>query len=71
MTTAGAVVTVKVAVQVLGASQLEVTVKVTVVEPPQAGGAVPPELLSALLQPPEKEAVVFQVANLASMEDCV
>jgi len=38
-TTAGAVVTVNVRTQITGASQLEVTVNVTEVTPPQAAGA--------------------------------
>ena len=63
--------TVNVAVQVLGASQSEVTVNVMDVVPPQAFGAAPPEFVMEALQPPVKEAVVFQVANLPSMADCV
>ena len=69
MTTAGAGVTVKVAVQVFGASQSEVTVKVAVATPPQAEGAAGLLLESTPLQPPVKEAVVFQALNLESMTD--
>ena len=69
--TGGAGSTVNVALHVFGPSQSEVTVKVTVVVPPQWFGAVPPELVSTPLQPPVKEAVVFQVANLLSIADCV
>ena len=52
--TAGAAVTVKEAEQVTGVWQEEVTVHVTVVEPPQALGAAPALLEMAALQPPEK-----------------
>jgi len=51
-TTAGAAVTVKDAEQVTGGSQVEVTVQVTVVDPPQAFGADPPELVKVELHPP-------------------
>lgn len=51
-------VTVKTAEQVLFASQLEVTVQVTVLEPPQAIGADPPLLEMAALQPPLNVALV-------------
>ena len=67
--TAGAAVTVNVALQVFGASQSDVTVNVSVVLPPQADGAEPPELVSTELQPPLKLTVFFQVVNLLSMED--
>jgi hypothetical protein len=70
-TTAGAAVTVNVAVQVFGASQVLVTVKVTVATPPQAGGAEPALLEMAALQPPEKVAVPNHVANFASIAACV
>jgi hypothetical protein len=70
-TTAGAAVTVNVAVQVFGASQVLVTVKVTVATPPQAGGAEPALLEMAALQPPEKVAVPNNVANFASIAACV
>jgi hypothetical protein len=65
--TAGAAVTVNVAIQVFGLSQELVTVQVTVATPPHAGGA--PELLleMAALHPPENVAVDNQVANFASM----
>lgn len=56
----GAAVTVKTAEQVLLTSQLEVTVHVTVLEPPQANGAEPPLLEMAALQPPEKVVVASQ-----------
>ena len=69
--TAGAAVTINKVLHVLGASQEEVTVKVMAVTPPQKFGAVPPELLSTPLHPPVKDAKFFQVANLASMADCV
>ena len=66
--TAGvAAVTVKVAVQVLLASQELVTVKVTVFEPPQAAGAPVLLLDNTPLQPPVKLAVANQVANFASI----
>ena len=70
-TTAGAIVTVNTAEQVLSASQVDVTVQVTVLEPPQAGGAEPPLLEMAALQPPEKVAEFNQAVYFASMEDCV
>ena len=55
-TTGGASVTVNTAEHVLSGSQVEVTVQVTVLEPPQAAGAAPPLLEIVALQPPEKEA---------------
>ncbi|MBK8449458.1 MAG: hypothetical protein IPL42_05290 [Saprospiraceae bacterium] len=63
--------TANVAEQVTGGSQVEVTVKVTVTVPPQAKGA--PALLFEMeaLQPPEKLAVVNQVAKAASIAACV
>jgi hypothetical protein len=69
--TAGAAVTVNVAEQVTGPSQELVTVNVTVVEPPQAGGA--PALLfeRAALHPPANDAVASHAANFVSMADCV
>ena len=51
-TTAGAAVTVNTAEQLTGASQEEVTVQVTVLEPPHAEGADPPLLDIEILQPP-------------------
>ena len=69
MTTAGAGVTVKVAVQVFGASQSEVTVKVAVATPPQAEGAAGLLLVSTPLQPPVKEAVAFHAVNFESIVD--
>ena len=69
--TAGAVVTVKVALQVFGLSQPLVTVKVTVVVPPQAFGAPVSLLVTEVLQPPVTVTVVSQVLNLLSIADCV
>ncbi|MBV6471753.1 MAG: hypothetical protein JPMHGGIA_00003 [Saprospiraceae bacterium] len=46
-------VTVNTAAQVTSGSQEEVTVQVTVVDPPQAGGAAPALLVIVALQPPE------------------
>lgn len=69
--TAGAVVTVKVALQVFGLSQPLVTVKVTVVVPPQAFGAPVLLLVTEVLQPPVTVTVVSQVLNLLSIADCV
>ena len=63
-TTAGALVTVKVAIQETGGSQSLVTVKVTVVVPPHARGAPVLLLVSTGLQPPEKLTVANQAANL-------
>lgn len=64
-TTAGAVVTAKVAEQVFGESHELVTVNVTVVVPPQAKGAPVLLLVIVALQPPENVAVASQVANFA------
>jgi hypothetical protein len=47
--------------QVFGASQDEFTVKVTVIDPPHAGGAEPPLLVKVPLHPPLKLAVLNQV----------
>ncbi|MBV6471760.1 MAG: hypothetical protein JPMHGGIA_00010 [Saprospiraceae bacterium] len=52
-TTAGASRTVNTAAQVTLGSQDEVTVQVTVVDPPQAGGAAPALLVIVALHPPE------------------
>ena len=41
------------AAQVTSGSQEEVTVQVTVVDPPQAGGAAPALFVIVALQPPE------------------
>lgn len=60
-TTGGASVTVNIAAQVTSGSQLEVTVQVTVTDPPQAGGAPALLLEMAAKQPPEKLTVVSQV----------
>jgi hypothetical protein len=59
----GAAVTVKVAWQVIGAWQSVVSVKVTVVEPPQKDGGPVLLLVITPLQPPEKLAVANQAAN--------
>ena len=63
METAGVVVTVNTEVHVTVVWQSEVTVNVTVTEPPQALGA--PLLLfeSTLLQPPVTDAVANHAAN--------
>ena len=63
--------TVKLAVQVLGDSQLLFTSKLTSVEPPVLGGA--PELLFEKigLHPPLKFADANQAENFASIADCV
>jgi hypothetical protein len=56
-------VTVNVALQVLGASQLLVTVNVTVLDPPHLFGADPPLFVTdPSPQPPEAVAVVSQLA---------
>ncbi len=54
--------TVKVALQVLVTSHVEVTVQVTVFDPPQAEGAPVELLVIWALQPPVKLAVASQVA---------
>ena len=66
-TTDVAAVTVNVAVHVLGASQSDVTVNVTVFDPPHANGA--PVLLLAILelQPPLKETVANHAVNFESI----
>ena len=46
-------VTVNMAAQVTSGSQDDVTVQVTVVDPPQGGGAAPALLVIVALQPPE------------------
>lgn len=58
----GAAETAKTAEHVLFASQEEVTVQVTVFDPPQADGAEPPLLEMAALHPPVKLAEFNQVA---------
>ena len=56
--TAGALVTVNVALQVLGVSQALVTVNVTVFAPPHADGADPPLLVTdPRPHPPDAVAV--------------
>jgi hypothetical protein len=52
---------VNTAEQVTGAAQVEVTVQVTVLVPPQAEGAAPPLCEIAAKQPPEKVAEFNQV----------
>lgn len=69
--TVGAVVTLKVLVQVTGAWQSLVTVKVTEVEPPQAGGAPALLLVKTALHPPLAVAVASQVLYLALISACV
>lgn len=56
-TTEGAAVTVKTAEQVLSGSHVEVTVQVTVLEPPHLSGADPPLLEITALHPPVNVAV--------------
>jgi hypothetical protein len=59
--------TVNVALHVLGASQLLVTVNVTVLEPPHLFGAAPSVLVTdPRPHPPVAVAVVNQFANAAS-----
>ena len=69
--TAGALVTVNVAEHVFGTSHELVTVKVTVLTPPHAGGA--PVLLFEMeaLQPPEVVAVANHAVNFESIAACV
>lgn len=68
--TIGAVDTINAAEQVTGLWQEEVTVQVTVLEPPQAGGAEPPLLEIMALHPPLKLAKLNQAAYAASIADC-
>lgn len=68
---AGAVVTVKVAEQVLVVSQVLVTEKVTVVAPPQLFGAPVLLLVNTGLHPPDVVTVPSHVANLLLMAVCV
>lgn len=63
-----AVATVKEALQVLGASQLLVAVKVTVVDPPQALGAPPLLLLMVTLHPPVLLTEFNQLENFVLIE---
>ncbi|MBV6471766.1 MAG: hypothetical protein JPMHGGIA_00016 [Saprospiraceae bacterium] len=65
--TTGASSTVNAAEQVTSGSHEEVTVQVTVLEPPQASGAAPPLLLSNALQPPVKVAVASHALYAASI----
>ena len=64
-------VTPKLAVQVFEGSQVEVTVNVTVVVPPQAFGAPVLLFVNPGLHPPDVFTVANQVANLASIAACV
>jgi hypothetical protein len=70
-TTAGASSTVNTAAHVTAGSHVEVTVQVTVVEPPQASGAEPALLEMAALHPPEKAAEASHALKAASMVACV
>jgi hypothetical protein len=70
-TTVGAAITVKVAAQLLGAWQAELTVKVTVVLPPQIGGGPWLLFVSTPLQPPVKVAVASQALNASVTCACV
>ena len=63
--------TVNTAEQVTLAWQDEVTVQVTVVDPPQAGGAPVLLLLICPSQPPVKLAVESQLANAEFTDVCV
>ena len=69
--TFGASITVNVALQVLGGSQELVTVKTTVLLPPQAAGAPVLLLDKDALHPPVKLAVANQVAYSPSTADWV
>ena len=68
---AGAFGTVKVAWQVLEAWQADVTVKVTVVLPPQKDGAPVLLFVNTPLHPPVNVAVANQVLNAALTAACV
>ena len=67
----GAAVTVKVAWQVCTGWQAVVSVKVTVVEPPQKEGATVLLLVIAPLQPPVKLAVANHAENWEFTAACV
>ena len=71
--TAGAAVTVNDALHVLGASQLLVTVQVTLVTPPQAFGAVGVTgfVVTTLLHPPPDWNVASHAANDVFTASCV
>ena len=69
-TTAGALVTVNVAVQVLGGSQALETVYVIDVLPPQYEGAFPTLLVIVALHQTLNVDEFFDVLNLESMTDC-
>ena len=58
--------TVKLELQVRVASQDEVTVKVTLVVPPQAGGATGEPVEGTRLQPPDEVKPASHVAKAAS-----
>ncbi len=66
-TTVGAAVTVKVRVQVAATPQVDITVKVTVFEPPQAKGAPVLLFVRTALQPPDTVAVASHALYLATM----
>lgn len=63
--------TVNTAEHVLFASQVDVTVQVTVLDPPQAGGADPPLLEIMALQPPVNVVEFSHVVYFVSMLACV
>jgi hypothetical protein len=72
ITTVGGAATVNVAVQVVvNGAQLLVYVNVTVVEPPQAGGAPVLLFVSTPLQPPLADAVASHVAKAVFTAACV
>lgn len=65
-TTGGAAATANVAVHVLSTSQVLTTVKVTVLLPPHADGAIPSQSFTKnALQPPVLVAVAFHAAYFA------
>jgi hypothetical protein len=70
-TTAGAAVTVKVAMHVAATPHDDVAVNVTDATPPHAGGAPLLLLVRLALQPPVKDAVANQVVKAASIAPCV
>lgn len=70
-TTAGGALTVKILVQVTGASQLLVAVKTTVAVPPHLSGAPVLLLVKTVPQPPVATALANQILNLELMVDCV
>ena len=66
-TTAGAEVTVNVAIQVAATPQVEVAVNVTDATPPHAFGAPLLLFVKLALHPPVKEAVANHVVKAASI----